>query len=261
MSSPNMIGNTPVWNYGKNASFGLWVSPLKGSKLLVVVYKGVILSRKTTFMWKAEITEKAAAEGASPEHEAKLTFKQKIEPKLSVVPASGAVVSKSDFPITLFASGATVVYSGDGMTEFKKMDAVSDETFYELKTGNAAGSFDLPELDKDVYETKAKVAKETQKGLLVPLWRIDVDVSAAGTLSVREVLNLHTDDTFAFEPYEEEPEKEPGAEDPCAPGDGGGEGEGGGEDGQGGGAGGEEGTEEAGEEDGEEPCPDDVPMD
>lgn len=256
MSSPNIIGNTPVWNYGKNASFGLWVNPLKDSKLFVALYKGVVFNRKTTFLWTAIADETPAVPPeTAPEHEVTLSFKQKMKPEIVVVPASGAVIPRSDFPITLFVSGKDVVYSDDGMKKFKKLGTVSAEKFYGLSTGDSASSFDLPDLDEDIYEAKEETAEKTKRGLLIPLWRIDVDVSSTGTLSVKEVLNLHSAETFAFEPYEEEPAEEGGGEtgDPCEVGDG----EGvthGGEMGGSPGGGGEGGSIDEDGEGGEKPC-------
>ena len=223
MSSPNIIGNTPVWNYGKNASFGLWVNPLKESKLFVALYKGVIFNRKTTFLWTATAKETPAVPPKTdPEHKVTLSFKQKMEPEIVIVPASGVVVPKSDFPITLFVSGKDVIYSNDAMKKFKKLDTVSEEKFYALSTGVSGSSFDLPDLNEDIYEAKEKTAEKTKRGLLIPLWRIDVDVSSTGTLSVKEVLNLHSAETFAFAPYEEEhvEEDDNGENDPCEVGDG-----------------------------------------
>lgn len=215
--TPNIIGNRPLWNYGKNASFGLWVHPLVGSEVLVLLYKGVLFTRKTTFKWKAT-SEASEIEG----EDAKVTleFKQKITPKIVSVGSCGAIVSFSMFPITIFVSETTVLCSDDSMSSFKKFESVSDEAFYALKTGSSLSAFDLPALDTEVYDDEDE-EEDTKNGLLIPVCRISVNKSSSGTLSVNEVLGFLTQDTFAFEKMEDD-EGTGDQEDPCIPDGGGG---------------------------------------
>lgn len=234
MNAPTMLGNGPVWNYGANASFGLWVTALANSRMWIALYKGVLFKRKTSFLWKTTVKEVEGETGGIT-HEVDLTFKQKILPALTVIKPCGGIVSKAEFPIVIFECDGSIVYSRDQMKSFKKFAAIPERTFYTAGASGSGSGFDLPDVDSEVYETKKKTVEETKRGLLVPLWRIDVEVSGSGALSVKEVLDLRTADTFAFEEYKEGEEGtgkggETGAtgeEDPCAPDGGGGGGAGG----------------------------------
>ena len=263
MNAVPAIGNTPVWNYGKNASFGLFARPLKGEKLLLLLYKGVVFKRKTTFLWKNEDEEESGGEESGGEEsggegKCNLSFKQRIEPRLVVVPASGAVVGRTEFPITLFLSDEVVVYSSEELKTFKKLKQIDEEEFYALKEGEAATAFSLPELEENVYDEDEDTIENTKKGLLFPLWYISVGKNSVGALFVKEVLNVQTENTFAFEEDVEKDDEEETEEDPCKPGDGG-PGPDGTEDAtRPGGAPNEEGSDdEEGESSGEKPCEED----
>lgn len=207
MSGPNAIGNGPAWNYGKNASFGLWVNALKGARMFVALYKGVVFTSKTTVLWKATATNVDVAEGEDPlPPEIELEFKQKIEPTLTVVPPCGAVIPHSEFPIVIFVSGTSVVYCGDDLKSFKKFASVSEGAFYELSSGGVASAFELPEPDATVYDDAEATVDDTKKGLLIPLWRISVEKGSSAVLRISEVLDIRTRDTFAFEEAEAEPD-------------------------------------------------------
>lgn len=276
MNTNVMSSGRPLWNYGKQAGFGLWVTALKDAKLFVAIYKGVVFSRKTTVLWKANVTAKAGVSeptgDSSPtaptaptgttgataqDHELTMEFKQAVAPELIVVPPCGAEVPYSDFPIVLFASESSVVYSGDDIKTFKKLASLSEEEFYEKTTGGGASSFTLPELDEDVYNTNREPEK-TKVGLLVPLWRISAEKDSLGDVRVTEVLDIRTQDGFVFERDDSaEPEDET-PDDTCVEEDGvEGGGLGGGglppdpDDGAAGGA-----SDEAGSG-GAKPCPDD----
>lgn len=229
MNAQTMLGRGPVWNYGANASFGLWATALANSRMWIALYKGVLFKRKTSFLWKTTVKEVEGETGGTA-HEVDLTFKQKILPALTVVQPCGGIVSRAEFPIVIFECDGSIVYSRDQMESFKKFAVIPERTFYTAGASGSGSGFDLPDVDSEVYETKKETVEETKRGLLVPLWRIDVEVSGSGALSVKEVLDLRTADTFAFEKYEEEETPEggetgaTGEEDPCDPGGGGGDG-------------------------------------
>lgn len=212
-----MIGQCPEWNYGHNASFGLWVQPVKGSKLFVCLYSGVIFSRCTTFVWE-ELKDDAEGFGETPvEDDGKPTFdfKMKIKPSLKVVPPCGSLIPYPDFPIFVFASEGKIVYTDEQMKSFKRFGDLNKKDFYSLVGEAGADTFDLPELDSDVYDGSDEELEETKRGLLVPLYMISVEKEDNGGLRVSEVLDMRASDTFAF--AEKEAEEDPGSEpgDPC----------------------------------------------
>lgn len=220
----NVLQRVPTWKYGRNGSFGLWVRAMTNGRFLILLYKGVIFSRTTTFVYTLT---KAASEGVEDGNSEEggetggtaedsfsdLTFLQKIEPTLFVVPSSGAVIQDSEFPIVIFADRSNVVYSNDELQNFKKFGPVPDDYFYELKSGGPADSHNFPEPDPSIYATEDGYAKKnTQKGLLVPLFRIDIEKRDNGEAQIREVLEIFSHDKFAFEKViateTEEPEED-----------------------------------------------------
>lgn len=218
MIAPVTLGRGPIWNYGANASFGLWATALANSRMWIALYKGVLFKRKISFLWKTTVREVEGGTGAA-NHEVDLDIKQKILPELTVVQPCGAIVSAGEFPITIFECDGNILYARDQMESFKKLAVVPERTFYTAGASGAGEGYELPDVDAEVYETKAETVEDTKRGLLVPLWRIDVDISSSGALSIKEVLDLRSADTFAFEKYEEEEGGTGGTgeEDPCAP--------------------------------------------
>lgn len=226
MSADRIIGTVPTWNFGRNASFGLAVSPRKDSKLYVKLYKGVIFSRKITFLWKDLNADKAAEEGdtgsgtetgTEPEKEKiELEFKQKIEPKLVVVPTSAALIPYSEFPVVIFAGEEGVVYSRDDMGSFKSFETIEDGEIYSRNDGAAGTAYDLPELDEEEYSSEEGSTEDTKVGLLVPLLRISVEKDSDGVVGVTEVLNIVQNEVFSIKEAEADEEEDPNPEDdPC----------------------------------------------
>lgn len=230
-------GRSPIWRFGKTASFGVWFRALENSRIIVELYSGVIYQRVTTILWKDIST--TPAEGK--EKELNLEFKQRVEPKLIVTKPCSAAVSYSEFPITVFVcdtseKGAKVLYSSDDGTSFKSFNDIKGE-FYEQNSAGAGATFSLPSPDEDNYEE----AETSAKGLLVPIVRIEASKSVVGEVEITEVLDILQHDTFAFEnnksdetggddkPKECE-DTEPGAVDPAGDGEEGGNGVGGGMD-------------------------------
>lgn len=262
MSSPTMTGKLPIWRFGKTASFGLWARPLGDSKILIMLYKGVVFSRTNTFVYKLskpveETEEETEEDGTGTDKvDVKLEFRQKISPKLIVTEPCCAVVPQSAFPIVVVCSEENVLYTDDELKTFKKMSPIPEDKFYATKSGDTASEFALPELDEAVFLTNDS-AEETKKGLLIPVVRISAGLRSNGSVYIKEVLDIREHDLFAFEngdfgSEEKEPDEdctedgETGAGDLGA-GDGGGDGGGGGEAG-------EAGDGDSGET-GKEPCP------
>lgn len=211
-SSPQTIGCSPVWRYGKTSAFGLWLTPLTDGALAVLLYKGYLFRRTTAFIQK--VTETPATE--STPASSKTTFKQRIGTTLVEVAPSGAKIPFADFPIVVFVSGTDVIYSGPEMKNFKKFGKVDAGSFYSTETANPAVAFDLPSLDGSVYSTKSETVEQTKLGLLTPLWRISVEKDSEGVTTLDEVLDLHPSDTFVFEDAEDEEEPEEPS-DVCSP--------------------------------------------
>lgn len=295
MSSNTPLRNSPSWNYGKNASFGLWATALNDNRVFLAIYKGFIFERKTTVLWKANSSGGTGATGATVDDgvsggtasgSISLEFSQKIEPTLLTLGACGGIIPASDFPVVLFVSNSTgkaasdskptagdagstggtggtgasndvsVLYTKDDLKTFKKLQPISDNDFYSLTTGDVGSSFKLPEPDKDVYGKDKKFIEETKKGLLIPLWRVDVEKTSDGAHIISEILDIRTHDTFAFAPKESDDEDTP--QEPCEQGTPGEPADGGGNGYDGapttGGAGDSEEPGEGDEEDTDEPC-------
>jgi hypothetical protein len=193
------------------------VRPVKGSKLFVCLYRGVIFSRKTTFVWQ-EVKNDEAAPGETPAQDdgkPKFDFKMKIEPALNVFSPCGSLVPYPDFPIFVFASEGNVIYSDASMKTFKKFGELPASEFYSKIGEGAAQSFDLPDIDKSVYEGTSEELDETKRGLLTPIFMISVEKEPNGSLSIAEILDIRASDTFTFAEKAAEETPGEGDEDPC----------------------------------------------
>jgi len=171
-----------------------------------------------------------------------IEFKQRIKPSLTVTEKCGALLSKSDFPMVVFASGSDVVYSGDDLKTFKRLQKIPGRMFFNLSSlgHDEAESFVLPDLDPEIYETgDDEDEDDTKKGLLIPICRISVKQDQLGRLRAWDVLDILRNDTLAFEAGEDEDEDEESEEpdNPCKPHEGDGAGAGGGGAGESGGGG------------------------
>lgn len=195
----------PGWTFGKNASFGLWTRALANGKMLILLHSGTVFSRKTTVIYDATVEATGATGGtgdvtSETPKKVKIETKQRIEPTLVSADACGAKVPVSAFPITLFVSGSTVVYTDDALKSFKAFKPLNGEGFYDIIDGDEASAYTLPELDAEIYEDK----DETKIGLLVPLYRISVEADSDGNGRVSEVKNVLTADTFQITSKEED---------------------------------------------------------
>ena len=234
-----MRDSRPIWRFGRTSSFGVWFRSRPNGKLLVLFWAGAIFSRETTVVYR--ITEKAedASEDSPP---VDVEFKQRIKPSLTVTEKCGALLSKSDFPMVVFASGSDVVYSGDDLKTFKRLQKIPGRMFFNLSSlgHDEAESFVLPDLDPEIYETgDDEDEDDTKKGLLIPICRISVKQDQLGRLRAWDVLDILRNDTLAFEAGEDEDEDEESEEpdNPCKPHEGDGAGAGGGGAGESGGGG------------------------
>lgn len=213
----NMLGKVPTWSFGRNASFGLAVNPRKDAKIYIKLFKGVIFSRKVTFLWKdVGAATPPSEDGEAVKEKVELEFKQKIQPKIVVVPTSGALIHFSEFPIVLFASDSTIVYSNDELSSFKAFEAIEDGEIYSKDTGQPGSAHELPVPDDNEYDDAEDTLEDTKRGLLVPLLRIAVDKDAEGVVFVSEILNIVQNDTFAITEAEATEEGEGEDGDPCA---------------------------------------------
>lgn len=221
-------GHRPPWNYGHWSSFGVWVGKTSTDGILLLVYSGVVLSRKHKF--KVTVTEVGDdEENDLEEPEFEVDVKERIAPVLVQTPPSAGQFTKSDFPLYIFASEGNVICTDTEMRSWRKLTQITREKFYQTVSGGNVGAHELPELDKEVYDTE-KGEDETKAGLTVPIWKIDVEQDSSGELYLSEILGIHTDDTYAFNQKDEDEDgdgDEDGDEDgddkkddPCEPLDG-----------------------------------------
>jgi hypothetical protein len=209
----NFVGQRPPWQYGQWASFGIWAHP-SAEKILLLFYAGVVLERKHKFEVKIDVTHKISGE-VSEEPTAEITVKEKIIPSLKEVKPSGGTFSKADFPMYVFVSENQLICSDSSMKTWRKFKEIGRTEFYKMTEAISVENFELPDLDTEIYSDDGK--EETQRGLLTPIWRLNVDKDSLGNLYLNEILDIHTNDAMQF--GEPEASDETGGdedgEDPC----------------------------------------------
>ena len=213
-------GHRPPWNYGHWSSFGVWVGKTSTDGILLLVYSGVVLSRKHKFkVTVTEVGDNGGNDGEESEFE--VGVKERISPVLVQTPPSAGQFTKSDFPLYIFASNGSVICTDTEMRSWRKLTPITREKFYQTVSGGNVGAHELPELDKEVYDTE-KGEDETKAGLTVPIWKIDVEQDSSGELYLSEILGIHTDDTYAFNQKDEDGDEDGDdkKDDPCEPLDG-----------------------------------------
>lgn len=210
----NFVGQRPPWQYGQWASFGIWTHP-SAEKILLLFYGGVVLERKHKFEVKIDVTHKISGE-VSEEPTAKITVKEKITPSLKEVKPSGGTFSEADFPMYVFVSENQLICSDSSMKTWRKFKEIGRTDFYKMTKAISTENFELPDLDTEIYSDDGK--EETQRGLLTPIWRLNVDKDSLGNLYLNEILDIHTNDAMQFgEPEASGDGDEDGEdeEDPC----------------------------------------------
>ena len=238
----NFVGQRPPWQYGQWASFGIWTHP-SAEKILLLFYGGVVLERKHKFEVKIDVTHKISGEVSeepAEEPAVEVTVKEKIIPSLKEVNPSGGTFSKADFPMYVFVSENQLICSDSSMKTWRKFKEIDRTEFYKMTDAISTENFELPDLDTEIYSEDDK--EETQMGLLIPIWRLNVDKDSLGNLYLTEILDIHTNDVMQFKEPEASDETEgdedgEDEEDPCKDADavdggGGGGDSSGGDDGQ-----------------------------
>jgi len=213
----NFVGQRPPWQYGQWASFGIWTHP-SAEKILLLFYGGVVFERKHKFEVKIDVTRKISGEVSeeSKEEKAEITVKEKIIPSLKEVKPSGGTFSEADFPMYVFVSENQLICSDSSMKTWRKFKEIGRTDFYKMTEAISTENFELPDLDTEIYSDDGK--EETQRGLLTPIWRLNVGKDSLGNLYLTEILDIHTNDTMQFGEPEESDETdgdEDDEEDPC----------------------------------------------
>lgn len=203
-----------------------------------MLYSGAFVSRKHKF--KVEIKVEHEVVGGengvvSQEPKVELDVKERTKTVLIETSPVAGVFSKSDFPLYVFVSeggkdgdGPSVICSSNKtLKTWRKLTDIDKKTFYETVSEPSTSDFSLPELDEEVYDTD-KNEDMTKAGLLVPVWKLDVDENSFEEMYLSELLDLRTIDTFVLKDEFDENEdeegddggEEDGGDDPCEEDDG-----------------------------------------